>query len=216
MGDYRRSHCLADAGMVARSARTPGKVGGSTGGASERSGGWVTWLGDCLRVSGSQAVDRWDVSRSVGCRCMLVGVSGDEHGGFSVSRLTDQHFAGLLGVRSAIAVFERTGEREARSAGATHAQHHVLLALRGHRDREDAPTVKDVAAALGVASPSAVELIGRMVGAGLLERRPDGRDARLTRLHLTALGQRLVTELSEGHLPRLRELTRRGVELLRD
>jgi len=131
-----------------------------------------------------------------------------------VSRLTDQHFAGLLGVRSAIAVFERTGEREARSAGATHAQHHVLLALRGHRDRQDAPTVKDVAAALGVASPSAVELIGRMVGAGLLERRPDGRDARLTRLHLTGLGQRLVTELSEGHLPRLRELTRRGVELI--
>jgi len=134
-----------------------------------------------------------------------------------VSRLTDRHFAGLLGVRSAIAVFERTGEREARLAGATHAQHHVLLALRGRRDDdEDAPTVKDVAAALGVASPSAVELIGRMVGAGLLERRPDGRDARLTRLHLTVLGQRLVTELSEGHLPRLRELTRRGVELLRD
>ncbi len=134
-----------------------------------------------------------------------------------MSRLTDRHFAGLLGVRSAIAVFERTGEREARLAGATHAQHHVLLALRGRRDDdEDAPTVKDVAAALGVASPSAVELIGRMVGAGLLERRPDGRDARLTRLHLTVLGQRLVTELSEGHLPRLRELTRRGVELLRD
>ncbi len=134
-----------------------------------------------------------------------------------MSRLTDRHFAGLLGVRSAIAVFERTGEREARSVGATHAQHHVLLALRGRRDDPgEAPTVKDVAAALGVASPSAVELIGRMVGAGLLERRPDGRDARLTRLHLTVLGQRLVTELSEGHLPRLRELTRRGVELLRD
>ncbi len=61
----------------------------------------------------------------------------------SVSRLTDRHFAGLLGVRSAIAVFERNGEREARAVGATHAQHHVLLALRGDRDREDAPTVKD-------------------------------------------------------------------------
>jgi len=53
-----------------------------------------------------------------------------------VPRLTDRHFAGLLGVRSAIAIFERSGEREARLAGATHAQHHVLLALRGHRDRE--------------------------------------------------------------------------------
>lgn len=131
-------------------------------------------------------------------------------------RLTDRHFAGMLGLRSAIAIFERSGEREARLAGATHAQHHVLLAVRGHRDRETPPTVKDVAAALGVASPSAVELIGRMVDAGLLERRSDGRDARVTRLHLTVLGQRLVAELSEGHLPRLRELTRRGVELLRE
>jgi DNA-binding MarR family transcriptional regulator len=92
----------------------------------------------------------------------------------------------------------------------------VLLALRGHGDQENAPTVKDVAAALGVASPSAVELIGRMVGAGLLERYSDGRDARVTRLHLTVLGHRLVHELSEGHLPRLRELTRRGVESLSD
>ncbi len=198
MGDYRRSHRLADAGMVARSARTPGHVRFDWRRGSNVPGGvgevaWGSFAG--FRVAGC----RWgDVSRSVGCRCILVGVSGDERGRFSVSRLTDQHFAGLLGVRSAIAVFERTGEREARSAGATHAQHHVLLALRGDRDRQDAPTVKDVAAALGVASPSAVELIGRMVGAGLLERRPDGRDARLTRLHLTALGRRLVTELSEG------------------
>jgi len=144
------------------------------------------------------------------------GGVGVERRRFSVPRLTDRHFAGMLGVRSAIAIFERTGEREARLAGATHAQHHVLLALRGHRERQDAPTVKDVAAALGVASPSAVELIARMVGAGLLERRSDGRDARVTRLHLTVLGQRLVAELSEGHLPRLRELTRRGVELLRE
>ena len=131
-----------------------------------------------------------------------------------MSLLTDKHFAGLLGVRTAIAVFERTAEKDARVAGATHVQHHVLLALRGHRDVENAPTVKDVAAALGVASPSAVELIGRMVGAGLLERSSDGRDARVTRLHLTALGDRLVHELSEGHLPRLRELTRRGVQAL--
>ncbi len=62
MGDYRRSHRLADAAMVARSARTPGKVGGSTGGASERSGGlgdvaWGSFAG--FRVAGC----RW-----VGCQ----------------------------------------------------------------------------------------------------------------------------------------------------
>ena len=97
-----------------------------------------------------------------------------------MSRLTDGHFAGLLGVRTAIAIFERTAEKDARVAGATHAQHHVLLALRGHRDLENAATVKDVAAALGVASPSAVELIGRRLhhrphrgpGRRALPRRP--------------------------------------------
>lgn len=133
-----------------------------------------------------------------------------------MARLTDRHFAGLLGVRTGIAVFERISEREARVAGTTHAQHHVLLALRGHGDPVNAPTVKDIAAALRVASPSAVELIGRMVGAGLLERYAHAADGRRTRLQLTALGERLLHELSEAHLPRLRELTRRGVDLLKD
>lgn len=130
--------------------------------------------------------------------------------------LTDRHFAGLLRVRSGMAVLERLSEREARAAGATHAQHHVLLALRGHRDPANGVTVKDVASALGVASPSAVELIARMVGAGLLVRRSDMPDGRATRLELTALGERLLHQLAETHLPRLRDLTRRSVELLRD
>lgn len=133
-----------------------------------------------------------------------------------MTRLSDRQFAGLLGVRTGIAVFERLSEREARAAGATHAQHHVLLSLRAHPDPGTGPTVKDVAAALGVASPSAVELIARMAGAGLLERYADAEDGRRTRLQLTGLGERLLRQLSEAHLPRLRELTTRGVELLAD
>ena len=83
--------------------------------------------------------------------------------------LTDKHYTGLLAVRTGLAAFTQLSERDARVAGTTHAQHHVLLALRGRGD-DAAPTVKDVAAALGVASPSAVELIARMVGAGMLRR----------------------------------------------
>lgn len=132
-----------------------------------------------------------------------------------MARLTDRHFAGLLGVRSAIAAFERISEREARAVGATHAQHHVLLGLYGHGNTAG-PSVKDIATALGVASPSAVELIARMVGAGLLQRHDDPNDGRVTRLTLTELGERLLRQLSDAHLPRLRELTSRGVELLAD
>jgi len=132
-----------------------------------------------------------------------------------MAHLTDRHFAGLLAVRSGMAAFERHSEREARQVGATHAQQHVMLSLRGHGDPAG-PTVKDVAAALGVASPSAVELIARMVAAGLLERHGDASDARVTRLRLTTLGERLMHQLSESHLPRLRDLTTRWVEHLRD
>lgn len=122
-----------------------------------------------------------------------------------MAHLTHRHFQGLLAVRSGISAFEQLSEREARVAGGTHAQHHVLLSLRGHPDTVG-PTVKEVAAALAISSPSAVELIARMVGAGLLEKHSDANDARVTRLKLTTFGHRLLHQLSEPHLPRLRNL----------
>ena len=129
--------------------------------------------------------------------------------------LGERHLGGLLAVRSGIAAFERLGERDARALGTTHTQHHVLLTLRGHAHPAGA-TVKDVAAALGVASPSAVELITRMGTAGLLERHADPRDARVTRLELTPLGEQLLHQLAGSHLPRLRQLVTHGVDQLAD
>jgi DNA-binding MarR family transcriptional regulator len=88
-----------------------------------------------------------------------------------------------------------------------------MLALNGN-DHDNGSTVKEVATALGVSSPSAVELISRMVGAGLLDRGTDPKDGRVTRLHLTRLGRKLMHQLSETHLPRLRDLHVRNLELL--
>ncbi len=136
---------------------------------------------------------------------------------FTVAPLTDRHYAGMLAVRTGLAGFVQLSEREARLAGTTHAQHHVMLALRGRPDDEGptaAPSVKDIAAALGIASPSAVELIARMVGAGLLRRQDDAADRRVTRMRLTDLGEKLLRQLSETHMPRLRELHRKNIELL--
>lgn len=132
-----------------------------------------------------------------------------------MTELTERHWVGLLTVRSGFAAFERAGEREARALGTTHTQHHALLCLRAAPHPAGA-TVKDVAAALGVASPSAVELIARMVDAGLLERRGDPDDARVTRLGLTSHGEAVMHRLAEGHLPRLRELVHHGVDHLAD
>jgi len=91
-----------------------------------------------------------------------------------MARLSERRLSGLLKARNNLAEFLKASEREARTAGTTHAQHHVLLHIEQlHIDQRhldprqgDAdPTIKDVAAALGVASPSVVELISRMVAA---------------------------------------------------
>jgi DNA-binding MarR family transcriptional regulator len=132
-----------------------------------------------------------------------------------VARLTDRRLGGLLKARNGLASFIQASERDARAAGTTHAQHHVLLEVDAH-DGDADPTVKDVAVALGVASPSAVELISRMVAAGLIDRRTDPNDGRITRLHVTRFGRRLMHQLNENHLPRLRDLHLRGLELLTD
>ncbi len=129
--------------------------------------------------------------------------------------LTDRHFAGLLAVRSDLAEFNSGGERSAQQLGLSHVQHHVLLSVRGH-PLPVGPRVADVAQALRIASPSAVELIARLVRAGLVQRQPDPQDRRATRLALSELGDRAVHQLSQDHLPRLRELTSRAAALLHD
>jgi len=53
-----------------------------------------------------------------------------------------------------------------------------------------------------------------MATAGLLQRLPDTEDRRATRPRLTRLGKRLIYELGEAHLPRLRRLVARAVTLL--
>jgi len=69
---------------------------------------------------------------------------------------------------------------------------------------------------LSIASPSAVELIARLVRAGLVQRQPDPADRRATRLALSELGDQAVHQLSQDHLPRLRELTSRAATRLSD
>jgi len=117
--------------------------------------------------------------------------------------LNDRHFAGLLAVRSDLAEFNSGGERLAQQLGLSHVQHHVLLSVRGD-PLQVGPRVADVARALSIAR------------AGLVQRQPDPTDRRATRLRLTELGDRAVHQLSQDHLPQLRELTSRATALLND
>jgi DNA-binding MarR family transcriptional regulator len=113
--------------------------------------------------------------------------------------LSNADFQALLEFRTALRRFNRWSEAQARNVGLTHAQHQLLLAIKGHSG-PDQPTIGDVADYLLLRHHSAVELVNRVQAAGLLERSRDNHDARIVRLRLTDKGERCLEELTELHL----------------
>ncbi len=122
-----------------------------------------------------------------------------------MTRLAQRDFEKLLEFRVALRRFQRWSEEQAQAAGLTPAQHQLLVAIRGQR-RGQPPTVGDLAEHLLLRPHSTVELVDRAEAAGLVERMPDPDDRRVTRVRLTAEGDRTMRELTRPHLERLREL----------
>jgi DNA-binding MarR family transcriptional regulator len=123
----------------------------------------------------------------------------------AISRLDQEDFEKLLEFRVTLRRFQRWSEDQARMAGLTHVQHQLLVAIKGHRG-DLPPTVGDLAGYLLLRPHSTVELVDRAEDAGLVERIPDGDDGRVTRVRLTANGDRIMQELTQSHLERLHEL----------
>lgn len=120
-------------------------------------------------------------------------------------QLTRQDFERLLEFRVTLRRFQRWSEDQAQAAGLTHVQHQLLVAVKGHPgDRP--PTIGDLAGYLLQRPHSTVELVDRATAAGLVTRTPDGDDGRVIRVRLTAEGDRIMQELTQAHLERLREL----------
>jgi DNA-binding MarR family transcriptional regulator len=84
--------------------------------------------------------------------------------------------------------------RMAAKDGLTAAQAGALFVL-GARD---GALIGEVAEALDLAPSAMTGLIDRMARAGLVERRPDPRDGRALRLHLTAKGLKARQEAKAG------------------
>jgi len=137
----------------------------------------------------------------------------------STYTIGDAQYTQLLDFRDGIRRFLHWSEEQARSVGLTAAQHQLLLAIRGHRDpqlddpaderqppRLRPPTIGDVAAHLLLRHHSAVELVGRALAAGLVERIADEDDLRVVRLKLSADGERRLAALSRQHLEELARL----------
>src|SRR5512133_1292390 len=116
------------------------------------------------------------------------------------NRIADADYERLLEFRTGLRRFLRWSEEQAQAAGVSPAQHQLLLAIRGHPDVRG-PTIGDVAEYLLLRHHSAVELIDRAEGAGLVRRRQDRDDHRVVRLELTGRGARLrpVWSALAGH-----------------
>ena len=119
--------------------------------------------------------------------------------------LTQDDYTNLLRFRTALRRFDSWSHDQAARVGLTHAQHQLLLAVKGHPEQEG-PTIRDVADYLNTRHHSVVGLVDRVEQAGLLHRRRDGADGRAVRLRLTATGEDRIARLSALHLVELARL----------
>lgn len=122
-----------------------------------------------------------------------------------VRQLTNEDYENLLAFRTSLRRFQHWSQGKAREVGITPAQHQLLLAVKGHRDRRG-PTIGELADYLLLRHHSAVELVDRAEQAGLVERWGDEGDGRIIRVRLTTDGNRRLTRLTPAHLDELEQL----------
>lgn len=122
-----------------------------------------------------------------------------------VGELTDAEYQRLLAFRILLRRFDQWSARQALDSGLTHAQHQLLLAIRGHANPRG-PTIGELAEYLLVRHHTAVELANRTQELGLIARSRDRDDRRVVRLTLTAKGRRRIRSLSATHMDELRQL----------
>jgi DNA-binding MarR family transcriptional regulator len=122
-----------------------------------------------------------------------------------MTELTPEAYTNLLRFRTALRRFDSWSHEQAARVGLSHAQHQLLLAVKGHPE-QSGPTIRDVADYLNTRHHSAVGLVDRAERAGLLRRNRDRDDGRVVRLALTPLGEDRIARLSELHLAELAQL----------
>jgi DNA-binding MarR family transcriptional regulator len=128
---------------------------------------------------------------------------------------TEVDYAALATFRYLIRRFLATSEGIARTRGLNPQQHQCLLAIAG-RPNDFPPTVGYLASRLLIEHHSAVGLVDRLVGQGLVERRPSEEDRRQVEVHLTKNGAALLERLAHAHRDELRVLAPRLVRSLED
>jgi DNA-binding MarR family transcriptional regulator len=114
--------------------------------------------------------------------------------------VTPADYQALSDFRYLLRCFLEFSEKAAREAGIQPRQHQALLAIKAF---EQPVTIGILAERLRIRHHSAVELVDRLVEAGLVVRVQDTNDNRKVILHLTARAEAYLKELSAVHLDEL-------------
>lgn len=120
-------------------------------------------------------------------------------------RVTQTEYEALAAFRYALRRFLRFSEEAAHAVGLTPQQHQALLAIKGFPERERA-TISDLAERLQIRHHSAVGLVDRLAGQGLVVRAPAQQDRRQVHVTLSPAGSRLLEQLALAHKEELRRI----------
>ena len=126
-------------------------------------------------------------------------------------RLQTGDYARLAAFRHAVREFLRFSEEAAQQAGLTAQHYQAMLILRASVDGEQV-TIRALAQRLFIKHNSAVGLVDRLVGEGLVMRKSSEADRREVELSLSARGRQVLAKLAAVHR---RELERIGPVLKR-
>src|SRR5213079_295315 len=96
--------------------------------------------------------------------------------------------------RSALRVFLRRSERNARQSGLTPQRYLLLLMIKGAADGSEQSTVTELAERLQLAQSTVTELVHRAEETGLIDREQSDSDGRVTHLRLSAEGERRLMQ----------------------
>ena len=114
-------------------------------------------------------------------------------------------YAQLAAFRHALRGFLRFSEAAAAQQGLTSQHYQAMLILRGWTGDEPV-SISDLAQQLLIKHNSAVGLVDRLVGRGLVLREPSTVDRRKVELRLSAQGRRVLAELVAMHHGELRRI----------
>lgn len=119
--------------------------------------------------------------------------------------LTQADYERLADFRFALRQFQAFSQHAAKAAGLTPQQHQSLLAIKGAQAR-GGMSISDLSHRMLLRHHSAVELVDRLVSAGLVLREASEQDARKVMLTLTLRAEDVLASLSAAHLEELQRV----------